>query len=69
MAKKDKNLKKDKDFENKKDKELKEKQEVPILKNPSKSLAGRIVIWILLIAMALGGIGTIIYFIVKASQG
>ncbi len=44
----------------------KEKHEVPVLKNPANKLAGKIVIWILLILMSVGGLSGIIYAIVKS---
>ena len=50
----------------KKEKSEKEKHDVPILKNPANRLAGKIVIWILLILMSIGGLSGIIYAIIKA---
>lgn len=58
--------KKNKIPKEKKEKQQVEKQEVPILKNPTKSVAGKIVIWVLLLAMGLGGLAGIIYAIIQA---
>ncbi len=40
------------------------KQDIPVLKTPTESRAGRIVIWIILIAMILASIGGLIAAII-----
>lgn len=40
------------------------KSDVPVLNTPAESRAGRIVIWILLIAMILGAVGGLIAAII-----
>ena len=51
----------------KKMKIVKEKDDVPVLKSPTESRIGRIVIWFLLIAMGIGGLATVIYLIITLS--
>lgn len=49
---------------NKNRKKRDNKQDIPVLNTPAESRAGRIVIWILLIAMVLGAVGGLIAAII-----
>lgn len=40
------------------------KSDIPVLKTPTESRAGRIIIWIILIAMVLGAVGGLIAAII-----
>lgn len=47
-------------------KKMDNKQELPVLNSPAESRAGRIVIWIILIAMVLGSLAGLILIIVNS---
>jgi small-conductance mechanosensitive channel len=44
------------------------KQEIPVLKSPAESRAGRIIIWIILVAMVLGAIGGLVAAIILGAK-
>lgn len=45
-----------------------DKAEIPVLKTPTESRLGRIIIWIILIAMVLGAVGGLVAAIILNSK-